>query len=389
MRKFKVRLLFLVFYLSKMYHRQILPHLEKWLFQNKVLVLYGARQVGKTTISKYLTEKHAGLYLNCERNEVKNVFLSRNPEKILSYVGEKKFIVLDEAQKIASIGEILKLLIDTYPERQFLATGSSSFNLANQTTEPLTGRKITFVLYPLSLTELNQNKFVLQNQLENFLLYGMYPDIVKTKSVDVKKVKLDELAGDYLYKDVLEFENLKRSDLLHKLLQALALQLGNEVSYHELAVLLQTSTETIQRYIQLLEQSFVIYRLSSLSRNLRKELAKKVKIFFYDLGVRNSILQNFTPIDLRNDIGALWENFCINERKKLMQRQMQKANTYFWRTYNQKEIDYIEEKDNFMKAFECKWNSKKIVKVPKDFADNYPQSSFNVINQENYFKFLT
>ena len=213
--------------------------------------------------------------------------------------------------------------------------------------------------------------------------------IVKTKSVDVKKVKLDELAGDYLYKDVLEFENLKRSDLLHKLLQALALQLGNEVSYHELAVLLQTSTETIQRYIQLLEQSFVIYRLSSLSRNLRKELAKKVKIFFYDLGVRNSILQNFTPIDLRNDIGALWENFCINERKKLMQRQMQKANTYFWRTYNQKEIDYIEEKDNFMKAFECKWNSKKIVKVPKDFADNYPQSSFNVINQENYFKFLT
>ena len=193
-----------------MYKRHTLRNLEKWLFQKKVIVLYGARQVGKTTIAKKLNEKYKGIYLNCEREEVKNLFLSLNPEKIIEFIGNKKFIVLDEAQKISSIGEVLKLLIDSYPERQFLATGSSSFDLANQTGEPLTGRKITFELHPLSLHEISENRLYLQNQLESFLLYGMYPDIVKTGELDKKRKKLDELSGDYLYKDVLEFENLKK-----------------------------------------------------------------------------------------------------------------------------------------------------------------------------------
>lgn len=294
---------------------------------------------------------------------------------------------MDEAQKIPEIGEILKLLIDTYPEKQFLATGSSSFDLANQTAEPLTGRKITFTLYPLALSELTQNKLTLHSRLEDFLLYGLYPDIIQSEGYEKKRIKLDELAGDYLYKDVLEFENLKRSDLLHKLLQALALQIGKEVSYHELAVLLQTSQETIQRYIQLLEKSFVIYRLSSFSRNLRKELGKKVKIFFYDLGIRNSLLQNFTPLHLRSDLGALWENFCINERKKMWQIKMQKTNQYFWRTYDQKEVDLVEERDGKLYGYEFKWGDK-IPKAPKDWLKTYSNASYEVVNRENYWEFV-
>lgn len=377
--------LMLIFY--SMLPRQILPQIEKWLFQKKIIILYGARQVGKTTLSQFLVEKYQGLYLNCENLNVKELFSSRNPEKILNSIGEKNFIVLDEAQKIPEIGEILKLLIDTYPEKQFLVTGSSSFDLANQTAEPLTGRKITFTLYPLALSELTQNKLTLHSRLEDFLLYGLYPDIIQSEGYEKKRVKLDELAGDYLYKDVLEFENLKRSDLLHKLLQALALQIGNEVSYHELAVLLQASQETIQRYIQLLEKSFVIYRLSSFSRNLRKELGKKVKIFFYDLGIRNSLLQNFTPLHLRSDLGALWENFCINERKKMWQIKMQKTNQYFWRTYDQKEVDLVEERDGKLYGYEFKWGDK-IPKAPKDWLKTYENASYEVINRENYWEFV-
>ncbi|HPO05694.1 MAG TPA: ATP-binding protein [Candidatus Gracilibacteria bacterium] len=365
-------------------------NIEKWLFKNKILILYGARQVGKTTMSKQLVEKYQGLYLNCEKTEIKKILETRSPEIIKGYIGKYRFVVLDEAQVILGIGEILKLLIDTFPDLQILATGSSSFDLANRTQEPLTGRKITFSLYPISLTELDlvYNRFEIQNQLEKILIYGMYPEILLTESNDEKRIKLQELSGDYLYKDVLQFENLKKSDLLRKLLQALALQLGSEVSYRELSALLNTSVETIIRYIELLEKSFVIFRLSSFSRNLRNELSKKNKIYFYDLGIRNSIINNFNDLNLRTDRGALWENFCVLERKKYWSNQMHDIPSYFWRTHQQKEIDYLEDFNGKLLAFEFKWNAKKQIVLNKEFAQAYPNSNFQLINSNNYWKLI-
>ena len=372
-----------------MYTRSLEKQIEAWLFKNKVLVLYGARQVGKTTLCQKIIKKYDGLYINCEKQSVKNLLFAGNPENIKSFIGSSQLVVFDEAQKIKNIGEILKLFFDTYPKIQILATGSSSFDLANRASEPLTGRKITFSLYPLSFFELNkqEDRSVLNDKLESFLLYGLYPDIVATASSQEKRVKIDELAGDYLYKDVLEFENLKKSDLLMKLLQVLSFQLGSEVSQHELAKTLQTSSETIQRYINLLEKSFVIYRLKSFSRNLRSELNKKIKVYFFDLGVRNSVIQNFTPLEFRVDIDAIWENFLLNERIKFLQNKNKIVSQYFWRTYNQQEIDYIEEADGKISAYEFKWGSRKKFKKPLSFLESY-ESDFKIINRDNFYSFL-
>lgn len=374
------------------YGRQIVPQLKKWLFKGKIIILYGARQVGKTTLVKALAKEYApSLYYNCEQLSVKEVMESGSAERMRTFLGDARLVILDEAQKIRNIGPALKILIDTYPEIQIVATGSSSFDLANQITEPLTGRNIKFTLYPLSLLEISQKKqwSTIEESIDLFLRFGMYPDVIVESSQENMRVKLDEIAGDYLYKDVLEFERLKRSDLLIKLLQALALQLGNEVSLHELAVLLKTSPETIERYIHLLEQTFVIFRLPPFSRNLRKELAKKNKIYFYDTGIRNALLQNFTPLRNRTDIGSLWENFCIVERMKRNQAFGKKVNMYFWRTYDQKEIDYIEEADGLLNAFEFKWSITKKTKAPREFLETYKKSSFEIITKENCRSFLT
>lgn len=372
------------------YTRSIEQHIETWLPKKKIIILYGARQVGKTTLSKKILEKHQNsLYINCERHQTKEILESQNPEQIRSFLGDSKLVVFDEAQKVKNIGTSLKVLIDTYPDLQIIATGSSSFDLANEVVEPLTGRNIKFLLYPLSLQELSQkyDHFVLDEKIDQFLRFGMYPDIVES-SEEQARIQLDEIASDYLYRDILQFQQMKKPDLLMKLLKALALQLGNEVSYRELSVLLQTSGETIERYIDLLEKSFVIFRLPPFSRNLRKELGSKNKIYFYDLGIRNSLLQNFLPLDSRNDVGALWENFCLVERMKYDQAHKRKVNMYFWRTYDQKEIDYIEEAEGKLNAFEFKWNQKQKVKSPKDFLDAYKNSSFEVISRQNYQSFL-
>ncbi len=371
------------------YDRNLMDKITPWLFQGKVIILYGPRQVGKTTfVNKIISLNHDSLYLNCERQNVWELLGSLNIERIRAYIGKNKLVVFDEAQKVAKIGQVLKLLIDTFPEIQYIATGSSSFELSNEVSEPLTGRNIKFIMYPLSLAELSQNYNAVQmdEKLEDILLFGAYPDIID-RFEDQKLTLLDELTSDYLFRDVLRFENIKRSDVLVSLLKALALQLGSEVSLRELSNLLKISVETIQKYIQLLEKSFVLLSLISFSRNLRNEIARSKKYYFYDLGIRNSLLQNFNSLQNRDDTGALWENFCIIERMKFHQVKNHKVNMYFWRTYQQKEIDLVEEYSGKLFAFEMKWKEKK-TRPPKEFIETYKDVEFNIINRENYLEFL-
>lgn len=367
------------------YNRYICAQITPWLFKGKVILIYGARQVGKTTISKkIIADNGSGIYLNCEQRVVKEIIESGNLENIINIFQGNKLVILDEAQKISSIGEILKIIHDTYPEIQLIATGSSSFDLSAHVKEALTGRNIKFILFPLSISELAQNYSVVQlkEKTEQLLRFGSYPDIID-RPENEKITLLEELASDYLFKDVLSFERLKYPDLLIKLLKAIALQLGNEVSERELSSLLNVNIATIQRYLNLLEKSFVIFRLSTFSRNLRNEIATSQKYYFFDLGIRNSLLHNFTPMDSRTDQGGLWENFCILERMKHNQEQQKKTNYYFWRTYDQKEIDLIEESDGKLAAFEFKWSTRKKTKIPKLFIETYPNTSFEVISPEN------
>ncbi|MCD4746302.1 MAG: ATP-binding protein [Bacteroidales bacterium] len=361
-----------------------------WLFQEKVIILYGPRQVGKTTlVNEIIKQQPDSQYLNCERQNVNDLLASLNLEKIMSFLGSSRLIVFDEAQKVSRIGDVLKLLIDTYPDKQYIATGSSSFELSNEISEPLTGRNIKFLMFPLSLSELSgrYDRFQLDDKLSFFLRFGTYPDIVD-RDEKQKMQLLDELTSDYLFRDVLSFDNIRRSDMLVNLLKAIALQLGNEVSYRELSNLLKLSVETVQKYLQLFEKSFVLFSLPSFSRNLRNEIARSRKFYFYDLGVRNSLLQNFTLPENRSDMGALWENFCIMGRMKKHQAEGRKANMYFWRTYQQKEIDLIEEWGGKLKAFEFKFSGKRNPKPPKEFINTYPNVTFKVVNRENYFDFL-
>ena len=373
------------------YQRTLQAKITEWLFQGKVIILYGPRQVGKTTLANEIISGQSGaLYLNCERQQVWELLNSGNQDRIRQYLGDAKIVVFDEAQKIPQIGSLLKLLIDTYPEIQYLATGSSSFDLSNALSEPLTGRNVKFIMYPVSLIELSPhfNRFQKDEMLENLLLFGSYPDIIDRPESQKRKL-LDELTSDYLFRDVLRFENIRRSDILVNLLKAIALQTGNEVSMRELSSLLKVAVETVQRYLLLLEQSFVLFSLPSFSRNLRNEISKGRKYYFYDLGIRNNLLQNFTPLSSRNDTGQLWENFCIIERNKKNQAKDRRVNMYFWRTYQQQEIDLIEEHEGILDTFEFKWKSRPGQKIPSGFRNAYPQSTYQIIDRENYHNFLT
>ena len=369
--------------------RSIQSTLESWLFRNKVIILYGARQVGKTTLVRALLETYGekGAYFNCEVQTIREALSVEEPILLKKYLGDKKIVVFDEAQQIRNIGRVLKLLHDHYPEIQIIATGSSSFDLANRTNEPLTGRALQFTLYPLSYGELAELYSPLERKalLEKFLIYGMYPEIVQSGEGNAK-VLLDELSNRYLYKDVLEFENLKRSDIIYKLLQLLALQIGNEVKLNELASTLQTHRRTIERYIDLLEKAFVIFRLRSFSRNLRKEISKAYKVYFYDVGIRNSIVQQYQALDLRTDKGNLWENFLISERLKTLQRHQIRPNLYFWRTHDKSEIDFLEEYGGKLTGYEFKWKAKRH-KIPRLFLETYPNSSVQVVDQDNFEDF--
>jgi hypothetical protein len=374
-----------------MIKRLLQEKIEKELFRGNIIIVYGARQVGKTTLVKQIIEnsKEKSKYLNCEILSIKDQLKDPEPEKIKFFLGDAKLVVLDEAQSIENIGLILKVLIDTYPNIQIIATGSSSFDLANKINEPLTGRSLEFKLYPLSIQELKESKdlFDVESKLEKLLVFGSYPEVFLLDKEDAIQ-KLDQISSNYLFKDILSYDGLKKPTILVKLLKALALQVGNEVNYNELSNSLDIDGKTVEKYIDLLEKCFIIFKLSAFSRNLRKEISKSVKIYFYDLGIRNSLIQNYNPLEIRNDAGALWENFCIIERIKMNRYNNIYANYYFWRTYTQKEIDLIEEKEGKLLAFEMKWG-KSLKAAPKEFLEEYKNSNFEIINRNNYYKFLT
>jgi len=374
-----------------MIQRQLQAVVNRWLFRGKVIILYGARQVGKTTLAKVLLREHGGdanAYYNCEIPSVRQVLEQQEPELLRREFGSHRLIVLDEAQYIPNIGQILKVIADHLPEVQIIATGSSSFELAQRTGEPLTGRALTFTLYPFSYEELGQLHRPSERSglLENWLRFGTYPEIVQASQEDTKFL-LDDLTARYLYKDIFVFENIRKADIVHQLLQLLAFQIGNEVSIHELALKLKVNERTVSRYIDLLEKAFVIFRLPAFSRNLRKEVSKKKKIYFYDLGVRNSIIQQYQPLKGRVDRGALWENFLVAERTKYLHARLRFPKQYFWRTHDQQELDYLEEADGQLHGYEFKWNPKK-AKAPAAFAKAYPRAEVQLLHQQNFEPFL-
>lgn len=369
--------------------RFLLKLVENNLFNGKIIIIYGARQVGKTTMCREILKKAKnGKYINCELMQNKAALETTNDKKLKDFLGTSDLIVLDEAQKIKNIGLVLKIIADTFPKIQIIATGSSSFELANKTGEALTGRARRYLLYPLAIEEIKQkyNTVDLDAKLENILRFGTYPSIFDLPEKEAIE-ELNEIASNYLYKDLFQYSGIRKPDLLVDLLKALALQLGNEVSLAELSNLLGKNSHTIETYLNLLEQSFIIFKVRSFSRNLRKEIGKRYKIYFYDLGIRNSLIQNFNPLDIRNDVGALWENFCLAERMKHNNNNRIMANYYFWRTYDGQEIDWIEEREGKLFAFEIKWGNKK-PEAPRAWREAYPESEYMIINKDNYLEFV-
>jgi predicted AAA+ superfamily ATPase len=373
-------------------YRLVQKKIEQKLFRGKVVIIYGARQVGKTTLIKAILENYSGTkaYHNCENLDIQQALQAGTATEIHNFFGNPNLLILDEAQKVKNIGSALKLLHDTYPDIQIIATGSSSFELANQTKEPLTGRKFEFFLPPVAVYDI-ENKIgsiETNRNLLQWLNFGMYPEIVTLPTPQEKITRLKELSSSYLYRDLFTYQQLRNPELITQLLQLLALQIGQEVSYNELATTLKVNEETIQKYIQLLEDAFVIFRLSPFSRNLRKEITKKRKIYFWDLGIRNGIIGSFSSPDLRPDIGHLWENFCIAERKKRNLYLDFYGQSYFWRTHDQQEIDYLEEKDQHFELFEFKWK-KTNAKLPPAFEKVYGNHELRVINPSNLLTFTT
>ena len=374
-----------------MYTRDLQSIIQERCFQGKAIILLGARQVGKTTLLKKIIQEQQveALYLNCDEPQTVTALTNCNLKELQMVIGANKFVVIDEAQKVDNIGLTLKLIVDNMPDVQVIATGSSAFELRNCLNEPLTGRKYEYQMFPISSREIYQSSgyIDLKGLLETRLIYGSYPDILNHAN-DAREL-LRMLTDSYLYKDILATDNLRKPDVLDKLLRALAFQVGSEVSYNELAQAVGTDSKTVERYIELLEKCYIIFRLHGLSRNLRNELKKAKKIYFYDNGVRNAVIQQFAPLELRNDAGALWENFFISERIKRNHYQQNYCNIYFWRTKSQLEIDYIEEQNGQMTAFEMKWNPKKSnISIPETFLNAYDVKETVVITPDNYLDYL-
>ena len=372
-----------------MVRRILQERIEDCFFKGKVIVLYGARQVGKTTLIKEIEKKFSddALYLNCDEPDFREALSGVSSTELKSLIGRKKIVFIDEAQRVKNIGITLKLLVDNFPEVQVVATGSSSLDLSDEIVEPLTGRKYEFHLHPFSLLELREkfSDIEIKRILEKRIILGMYPEI--EEKPDEAETLVRNLTSSYLYKDVLQYQDIRRPELLEKLLTALALQMGNEVSYNELSNLLGVNKQTITNYIQLLEKAFVIFRLPPFSRNLRNELTKLRKIYFYDTGIRNALINNFNRLELRQDVGQLWENFMISERMKFNGNTGRFVNSYFWRTHRQQEIDYLEEKNGQIAAYEFKWQNGKN-RIPKTFMNAYPDSRVQFIDKENFEEFV-
>lgn len=372
-----------------MIHRILQKSLEEQLFKGKTILLTGARQTGKTHLVKTIVEKFKGAYYNCEIQEVKDLLESTSITTLSRLVPVSKLVVFDEAQDIDDIGKKLKILHDEIDGLQIIATGSSSFDLLNKASEPLTGRSREYFLYPLSMQEIMDNAGMVyaKGKIIDLLIFGSYPEVYNTESVDEKIEALTNISNNYLYKDTLKYEDIKKPFVFKKLLTFLALQVGSEVSLNKLSNEVNVSIQTVEKYLDILENNFIIFSLMSFSRNIAKEISKSRKYYFYDLGIRNSIINNFNQISLRQDAGQLWENFCILERKKFNHYSTLHKNLYFWRTYDQQEIDLIEEYGGRLYGFEFKYNADK-AKFPKIFSDTYQGSTFKLINQKNVFDLL-
>lgn len=379
-----------------MYTRLLQSMVERWLFKGKIIIIYGPRQAGKTTLVKQILEKYGndGLYLNCEFPSVQEQLKKAEPAILKSFFGNKKIVILDEAQSIQNIGRVLKTFIDEYKDIQIIATGSSSFDLANKINEPLTGRSIEFTLLPLSMKEIIDNDGMpdFRANEENIFRFGLYPGVYNKKnSQEAMKMELENIESGYLYKDILSFDEIRKPIILKDILKLLAFQVGSEVSLNEIAQKLEISTETVDKYIDLLEKCFIVKRLTSFSRNLRNEIKKNFKVYFIDIGLRNSIIQNYNPIELRkNDIGSIFENIFLMEKMKKDTYFKEFKNYYFWRTYDQKEIDLVEEYGGQLHAFECKYSDKKNMSkaTKRTFLETYPNSEINIVTKNNYLDFL-
>lgn len=373
-----------------MIQRHLRQSIEKRPFKGKAIILFGARQTGKSTLIEALLEerKQEWLYMNGDDADVRDILTNTTATKLKAIIGNKKILFIDEAQRVENIGLTIKLVTDQIKDVQVIATGSSAFELSSQVNEPLTGRKYEFMLYPVSFGEMVQHHGLLQEKrlTEHRMIFGYYPEIVTNAGEEKERLKL--LAGSYLYKDLLMLDQIKKPAMLENLLKALALQLGSEVNYTELSQTVGTDRKTVEKYIDLLEKAFVVFRLPAFSRNVRNEIKKGRKVYFYDCGIRNAVLNNFRPLGTRTDTGALWENFVIAERMKSLKYQGLDSSYYFWRTTQQQEIDLIEETEDGMTAFEIKWNKKANVRFPQTFTGSYADAKTAVITPDNIEDFL-
>lgn len=372
-----------------MIERIVAQFITKRLFKGKAIVLYGARQVGKTTmLQNLLKNRNDYRWLNADEHDVQTFFDKPSSTRFKKEFGGLKILVIDEAQRIEDIGVKLKLITDQIPELQLIVSGSSSFELANKINEPLTGRKYEYMLFPLSMEEMVNKHGIMEEQrlLHHRIIYGYYPEVATASGNERELLKL--ISDSYFYKDILTWNKIQKSDKLIRLLQALAFQVGNQVSYQEIGRKIGLNNDTVEKYISMLEQSFIIFRLGTYSRNLRTELTKTRKIYFYDNGIRNALIANFQEIELRQDIGALWENFAIAERQKYLSNNNVWCNQYFWRTKAQQEVDFLEESNGELNAYEFKWNPNSKGKITKAFTNAYPQAKTQIITNENYLEFF-
>ena len=371
-----------------MIQRQLEQRLTDAYRRKKVIVILGPRQVGKSTLLEVLSAgKQNVRSVNCDNEDERRLLQDRTSTELRQLVAPYDFFLIDEAQRVRNIGLTLKMIGDLKLQTQVIVTGSSSLDLADEINEPATGRLLNYNLFPFSLSELAASTSRLEEQrlLETRMVYGLYPEVVNEP--EAARETLVNLTNNYLYKDLLAFRGIKKPDVIMNLVRALALQIGSEVSYNELSNLIGVDKVTVENYINLLEKCFIVFRLNSFSRNVRNEIKKGKKIYFFDNGIRNAVLSNFAPLELRNDAGALWENLMVSERIKRNAYCGSYAHLYFWRTHDQKEIDFIEEMDGRLTAYEFKWSDKKKTTVPKVFAENYANFTFQVINRDNFWDF--
>ncbi len=374
-----------------MISRCLTNQIKQNLFKQKAIIITGPRQSGKTTLMDLIVNElnTKFIFLNCDEPDIRKKLTDATSVQLKTLIGNNKIVCIDEAQRIENIGITLKLIVDNFKDVQLIVSGSSSLDLAGKGNEPLTGGKFEYFLMPFMLKELidNSDELTQNRLLENRMIYGMYPDVVNNS--ENQEFILKNIVNSYLFKDIFTFQDIRKPEIIEKLVEALALQIGSEVSYNELAQIVGIDFQTVTRYLDLLEKSHIIFKLRAFSRNVRNEIKKSRKIYFVDTGIRNAIIANFNPLNLRQDAGALWENFLISERRKFLLNHTGIIKPYFWRTTQQQEIDYIEERNAKLFAYEIKLNENAKVKFPETFSKNYENTEYQILNPENYIDFLT